>query len=143
MSGTQVFCECVDWETQIRIVNAPIVLQSARSGGEYSYTGKLFSYCPWCGTKLAQREVEVPYYDSEQAKKPVPPDFTEVHGVEGVGEVLQRKMQTRIAEVIGHFKTLGVTHCRASCSQDGHRVWIEGWRVQPELETAPPLGAGL
>lgn len=43
---------CNDWETELPKVNAPIILQSARSGGLYQYDGKAFRYCPWCGAQL-------------------------------------------------------------------------------------------
>lgn len=40
---------CADWKPQTDLVNGPITLQSARSGGRYQYTGIPFRYCPWCG----------------------------------------------------------------------------------------------
>jgi hypothetical protein len=40
---------CPDWEPQTKILDAPIILQSVRSGGAYQYPGIPFRYCPWCG----------------------------------------------------------------------------------------------
>jgi len=45
-------CTCADWPVQIEKVNAPIVLQSARSGFRWQYDGKPFAYCPWCGSAI-------------------------------------------------------------------------------------------
>lgn len=45
-------CLCQDFETQVEIVNGPIVLQTIRSGGAYKYPGKPFKFCPWCGDEL-------------------------------------------------------------------------------------------
>lgn len=49
-------CPCSDWKENIDKVNAPMVLQSLRSGGEYQYEGKQFTHCPWCGKKLEEDE---------------------------------------------------------------------------------------
>ena len=45
-------CTCPDWKKGIDKINAPIILQSARSGGFWQYDGKTFEYCPWCGKVL-------------------------------------------------------------------------------------------
>jgi hypothetical protein len=47
-----VDCTCADWDENIAKLNAPILLQTARSGGSYQYSGKKFVYCPWCGKSL-------------------------------------------------------------------------------------------
>lgn len=46
-----MMCCCPDWEPNIEKLNAPAVLQFARTGtGEYD--GKPFVHCPWCGKRL-------------------------------------------------------------------------------------------
>ena len=45
-------CNCKEWEDNIDKINAPMILQSARSGGRYQYEGITFKYCPWCGNPL-------------------------------------------------------------------------------------------
>jgi len=40
---------CSDWRVQIDKVNAPLILQTIRSGYTYKYDGIPFRYCPWCG----------------------------------------------------------------------------------------------
>lgn len=46
-------CDCLDWRENIDEVNAPLMLQAARSGGKWGgYTGKQFTHCPWCGNPL-------------------------------------------------------------------------------------------
>ena len=45
-------CSCPDWKPQIEKVNAPIQLQSVRSGFRWKYDGKPFKFCPWCGHEL-------------------------------------------------------------------------------------------
>lgn len=42
-----------DFDAQCRILDGPLVLQTARSGSwGQPYPGKLFAYCPWCGQRL-------------------------------------------------------------------------------------------
>jgi len=45
-------CDCEDWIPECEKINAPIQLQSARSGFRWQYDGKPFKFCPWCGKKL-------------------------------------------------------------------------------------------
>jgi hypothetical protein len=45
-------CACLDWKRNIDKLNAPILLQTARSGGSYQYDGEQFRFCPWCGCEL-------------------------------------------------------------------------------------------
>lgn len=56
VAGTPCRCGkrpcCPDFLTQIEKVNAPIMLQSVRSGFVWKYEGKPFVHCPWCGKKL-------------------------------------------------------------------------------------------
>lgn len=52
MKGT-MFCFCDDWDEQIALVNAPIILQQARNP-QHKYTGKMFKFCPWCGQHLIE-----------------------------------------------------------------------------------------
>ena len=47
-------CKCKDWEENISKVNAPMVLQAIR-GGSKGYDGKVFVYCPWCGSELSNQ----------------------------------------------------------------------------------------
>jgi len=49
-----LFCACAAWEPNIKHVNDPIILQSARSGGSYQYKGQPFVFCPWCGERLKE-----------------------------------------------------------------------------------------
>lgn len=47
-------CDCNDWQENIANVNAPLMLQAARSGFDPAvrYDGKQFTHCPWCGNPL-------------------------------------------------------------------------------------------
>lgn len=47
-------CNCQDWKENIGKINAPIMLQAARSGFSPSamYNGVRFRYCPWCALPL-------------------------------------------------------------------------------------------
>lgn len=45
--------KCKDWKEGIEKINAPIILQTVRSG-EWKYDGKAFVFCPWCGEKLKE-----------------------------------------------------------------------------------------
>ncbi len=58
-------CSCEDWPIQIDKVNAPIMLQSARSGFKWHWDGKHFDYCPWCGKKLVAMNKEVDHEAKE------------------------------------------------------------------------------
>jgi hypothetical protein len=44
-------CDCKDWLENIAKVNAPILLQAARTGRS-GYDGVRFRFCPWCGDVL-------------------------------------------------------------------------------------------
>jgi len=44
---------CDDWQTGIDEINSFITLQSIRSSQPNIYTGRPFSYCPWCGIRKA------------------------------------------------------------------------------------------
>lgn len=52
--GGAVKCDCQDWKGNIGKVNAPIILQSVRSGGAYQFDGKAFVFCPWCSKPLTE-----------------------------------------------------------------------------------------
>lgn len=45
-------CDCPEWPEGIKKINAPILLQSARSGYQWQYDGVPFRFCPWCGAQL-------------------------------------------------------------------------------------------
>jgi hypothetical protein len=45
---------CEDYEINIKIINGFIVMDHVHGGS--GYKGKLFVYCPWCGTKLKTEE---------------------------------------------------------------------------------------
>lgn len=45
-------CECEGWRQNIEKLNAPLLRESARSGGAVQYDGAPFRFCPWCGTPL-------------------------------------------------------------------------------------------
>lgn len=53
-------CDCFDWQENIEKVNAPLMLQAARSGFDPSvrYDGKQFTHCPWCGNPLKASEAD-------------------------------------------------------------------------------------
>ena len=51
-------CNCKDWEENIDKVNAPIILQAVRMGGQGGYKGVIFKYCPWCGNNLTEQQQE-------------------------------------------------------------------------------------
>lgn len=46
-------CTCQDWIENIEKLNAPLRLQTIRSGFTWQYDGKKFRYCPWCGKELS------------------------------------------------------------------------------------------
>lgn len=58
--GTIMICDCTDWSENIEKVNAPLLLQAARSGFNPAvrYDGKLFTHCPWCGNPLKESEAD-------------------------------------------------------------------------------------
>jgi hypothetical protein len=45
---------CEDWEDNIDKINAPFLLQAARTGNPNQYTGVQFRYCPWCSKPRPQ-----------------------------------------------------------------------------------------
>ena len=46
-------CNCTDWADNIEELNAPLLLQAARSGFQrVGYNGVKFRYCPWCSKPL-------------------------------------------------------------------------------------------
>lgn len=49
-------CNCDDWKSNIELLNAPIINHSIRYGTQYE--GKVFAYCPWCGSELDPGEIE-------------------------------------------------------------------------------------
>lgn len=53
-----MICLCKDWSENIAKVNAPLMLQAARSGFDASvrYDGKQFTHCPWCGNPLKESD---------------------------------------------------------------------------------------
>lgn len=63
-----------------------------------------------------------------------PPDFVREYDIAGLETLFKEKIKAAIEE----FRPLGVTHCRATTSVDGSKLWVEGWKVRPALETPPP-----
>ena len=53
-------CDCPDWKSNIEKVEAPLMLQAARSGfnPNVGYHGVRFRYCPWCSEPLRERSVK-------------------------------------------------------------------------------------
>ena len=49
-------CTCKDWKPNIDKINAPITLQTLRSGGAYQFDGEPFHFCPWCGKELVDEQ---------------------------------------------------------------------------------------
>lgn len=50
---------CCDYfEIGMKKINAPIVLQAARCGG-IGYDGRLFKYCPWCGSAINMGKIDM------------------------------------------------------------------------------------
>ncbi|CAB4187669.1 hypothetical protein UFOVP1155_51 [uncultured Caudovirales phage] len=49
-----LYC-CADWESGIRAIDEIIILHSLRAGKDL-YTGKQFSFCPWCGASKQSNE---------------------------------------------------------------------------------------
>ena len=52
--NTYVECICKGWKTGMGQISSAQVL--AFNHG-MKYTGKIFSYCPWCGKKLTSKKV--------------------------------------------------------------------------------------
>jgi hypothetical protein len=46
-------CPCDDWQENITEINGTIQLQAIRTGGK-GYTGKQFTFCPWCASILPE-----------------------------------------------------------------------------------------
>lgn len=57
-------CRCKEWGENIGKVNAPLMLQSARSGYRVHYDGVRFRYCPWCGEALVDASFDSESTDS-------------------------------------------------------------------------------
>ncbi len=71
------------------------------------------------------------------------PDVTDIyHDFWGVTDEITKEFAIELS--MDKFKPLGITHCRATISEDGKTLWVEGWRVWPGLdgEPAPPSRAG-
>lgn len=50
-------CTCADYEPNVEKINAPMALQHARNPLTYKgYDGKIWQFCPWCGSKLIETE---------------------------------------------------------------------------------------
>lgn len=66
-------CNCKDWLENIAKVNAPLMLQAARSGFHPSanYNGVRFRFCPWCASRLI--EEGAPSDPNATDNQPVPP----------------------------------------------------------------------
>ena len=62
-----------------------------------------------------------------------PPDFTDEYEAADTDAV-----RWYIQASVEKFKSLGVTHCRATVSEDHTTLWVEGWKVRPDAETPPP-----
>jgi len=46
-------CNCKDWEENFYIVNGPLMMEKAINPQlDNDYKGKIFVYCPWCGSIL-------------------------------------------------------------------------------------------
>lgn len=58
MKHKYVTCECPDFKPNMKLVEAPRFYENARNPGTVNYTGKFFVYCPWCGSKLIEKEWE-------------------------------------------------------------------------------------
>ena len=48
-------CDCADWELSMRQITGAQGLAYVHG---INYTGKPFSYCPWCGKELEEVHVE-------------------------------------------------------------------------------------
>ena len=48
-------CTCEDWEIGVSSLNAILSLSALR-GSSPKYSGEEFRYCPWCGSKLKEKE---------------------------------------------------------------------------------------
>jgi hypothetical protein len=64
-----------------------------------------------------------------------PPDFTDEYEV---GVMDYYTIRSYIEASVEKFKALGVRHCRATIAEDQTMLWIEGWKVRPDVETPPP-----
>lgn len=53
---TNKMCKCKDWKENINKLNAGAVMSFIHGMGGYS--GKIFSFCPWCGKKLIKKNVD-------------------------------------------------------------------------------------
>lgn len=55
-----MICLCEDWEKNIDKINAPFTFMIARQPLNYKgYDGKVFSFCPWCGSKLLENKEQI------------------------------------------------------------------------------------
>jgi hypothetical protein len=56
MNITELFCTCDDWKkSNNQIIDAQLI---AYNHG-FKYTGKVFKYCPWCGTALCDKTIVI------------------------------------------------------------------------------------
>ena len=49
----KVNCKCKDWEENISKVNSGFMMTWVHGGT--GYDGKVFVYCPWCGSELTNQ----------------------------------------------------------------------------------------
>ena len=49
------YCDCPDWEPNCNHINSSIVLSSIHN---VMYDLTPFLYCPWCGKKLKEKEID-------------------------------------------------------------------------------------
>lgn len=70
-----MICDCTDWSENIEKVNAPLLLQAARSGFNPAvrYDGKLFTHCPWCGNLLKESILALGADSVENGNAVLPP----------------------------------------------------------------------
>lgn len=50
-------CNCDKWKNNIEKLNGPMVLQQIRNP-QYKPNIEIFEFCPWCGKKLENEELE-------------------------------------------------------------------------------------
>lgn len=51
-----MICKCADWKPNMELVNEPLLFCAARNPGQWNYEGKVFKYCPWCGSELQEED---------------------------------------------------------------------------------------